>query len=70
MEGKRPPVLADRFLSWFCKGELLEEIQGDLHEFYERLSAERRWKNQWIYWFHVFHFLRPFALRKIKKVKT
>lgn len=30
-----PPKWADRFLVWFCSEELLEEIQGDLHEAFQ-----------------------------------
>ncbi|MDN5200982.1 ABC transporter permease [Fulvivirgaceae bacterium BMA10] len=59
-----PPKLADRFLSWFCKGELLEEIQGDLHEYYEELIERSKWKRNLLYWFHVFNFLRPFAIKR------
>ncbi|MEQ9425872.1 MAG: ABC transporter permease [Cyclobacteriaceae bacterium] len=61
-----PPKLADQFLSWFCKGDLLEEIQGDLYEYFERINKnEKRWRVVLIYWFHVFNFLRPFAIRKL-----
>ncbi len=36
-----PPRWADRFLSWYCNPELLEEIQGDAHELYhQRLEQE------------------------------
>ncbi|MCG8311407.1 MAG: ABC transporter permease [Cytophagales bacterium] len=59
-----PPKLADQFLSWFCKGELLEEIQGDLHEYFEELQGKPKWKRNLFYWFHVFNFLRPFAIKK------
>lgn len=31
---KNPPIWADRFLRWYCHPDLLEEIQGDLHELY------------------------------------
>lgn len=60
-----PPRLADRFLAWFCRAELLEEIKGDLHEFYllERQEKSAARANR-AYWFHVFHFLRPFALKR------
>ncbi len=30
-----PPAWADRFLTWFCRPELLEEIQGDIYELYD-----------------------------------
>ncbi|MDN5200983.1 ABC transporter permease [Fulvivirgaceae bacterium BMA10] len=59
-----PPKLADQFLSWFCKEELLEEIQGDLHEYYEELIRKPKWKRNLFYWFHMLNFLRPFAIKK------
>lgn len=60
-----PPKWADRCLGWFCKDELLEEIRGDLHEFYGMERAEKSTvKANWAYCFHVLHFLRPFALKK------
>lgn len=36
-----PPKWADRFLQWFCNDELLEQLQGDVHElFYWRLEEK------------------------------
>lgn len=32
--GIRPPKWADRFLQWYCREDLLEEIQGDIHELF------------------------------------
>ncbi|MEM6526171.1 MAG: ABC transporter permease [Bacteroidota bacterium] len=60
-----PPKFARQFLSWFCKGELLEEILGDLYEYHEELLGLPNWKRKIIYWFHVFHFLRPSLLKSI-----
>ena len=64
MNKPRPPKLADRLLTWFCKPGLLEEIQGDLHADYER-SCERsgKWKANRRYWIQVLNFTRPFALK-------
>ena len=53
-------------LRWFCKDRLLEEIEGDLFEYYQVEREENsRWKANLHYWFHLFNFLRPFALKKI-----
>ena len=72
MEPKKsdPPKLAEQFLSWFCKDELLEEILGDLQEYYEELPEQPRWKRRFYYWFHVLNFLRPFAIRNFMSVST
>ncbi|MDN5200985.1 ABC transporter permease [Fulvivirgaceae bacterium BMA10] len=65
-----PPKSADQFLTWFCKGELLEEIQGDLHEYHEELTERPKWKRNFLYWFHVFNFLRPFAIKKSRSINS
>jgi ABC-type antimicrobial peptide transport system permease subunit len=61
----QPPKSANRFLLWFLKDELLEEVEGDLFEHYQVLREEMSSRKAfWVYWFHVLHFLRPFALKK------
>ncbi|MCG8307648.1 MAG: ABC transporter permease [Cytophagales bacterium] len=65
-----PPKSAERFLNWFCKDELLEEILGDLHEYYDELSGQPRWKISLLYWFHVLNFIRPFAIRNFTSTNT
>ncbi len=61
-----PPKWMDSLLNWFCKEDLLEEIQGDLFEYYQQeRMAKSKWKVDLYYTFHVLHFLRPFALKKI-----
>lgn len=68
MDHNQPPKLADKFLSWFCKPELLEEVQGDLYANFERTcEQDGRWKSKWRYWMQVLHFLRPFAFKNILK---
>lgn len=64
MKKPTPPKLADRFLSLVCSDLLLEEILGDLHEYYNDLAEKPPWKRNLLYWFHVFNFLRPFAFKK------
>jgi len=62
------PRWVNRLLQRVCKDELLEEIEGDLFEQYQR---ERRLKSKWQanlnYFIHAMHFLRPFALKKISQ---
>lgn len=36
-----PPRWADRFLEWYCNKELLEQLQGDVHELYYWRMAEK-----------------------------
>ncbi len=62
---RMPPKLADQFLRWFCREELIEEVLGDLHEYFEyELQDEAAWKAKLLYWYHILQFLRPFAIKK------
>ena len=71
MSTRKPPVLADKLLSWFCKPELLEEIQGDLHAYFKRTSKQNgRWRSGLKYWIQVMHFIRPFALKRSTSLNT
>jgi putative ABC transport system permease protein len=60
-----PPLFADRFLKWFCSEEVLETLQGDLYELYEK-RRERTGKllADIYYAFDVLSALRPFAFEK------
>ena len=67
MSTHQPPRLPDRLLELFCKPELLEEIQGDLHANFQRTAGRRGlWKARFDYWSQVLHFIRPFAARKLQ----
>ena len=62
---EKPPRWADRLLEWFCAPHLLEEVQGDLHERFERncrLLGIKSARQQ--YACEVLSFLRPFALKR------
>ncbi|MEM1134611.1 MAG: ABC transporter permease [Bacteroidota bacterium] len=60
-----PPKLAQRFLYWFLRDDLAEEVQGDLEEqFYTRLEDSSLQKARLNYWYQVIQYLRPFAIQK------
>ncbi|HEY8936765.1 MAG TPA: ABC transporter permease [Cyclobacteriaceae bacterium] len=60
-----PPKWAERFLSWYCKPALLEDLQGDLHEYFERnVKAKGFFRAKLIYIADVFKFLRFYTIRK------
>ena len=60
-----PPKLATKILLWFLKDELVEEVAGDLLERYEiKLQKKPAWRARLNYWYQVFHYLRPFAMRQ------
>lgn len=66
----QPPKWANRFLRWFCAEELLEEIQGDLHEaFYHRQKARGTFQAKWAFVKDVFAFFGPYAFEKYSRTK-
>ncbi len=45
-----PPRWATKLLSWYCKPELLEDLQGDLNEYFQRnIKSKRIRKAKFIY---------------------
>src|SRR5882757_4873492 len=62
-----PPRWADRFLEWYCRPELLEEIQGDAYElFYRNLKKNKTIATLSFTW----NVLRFFRLKNIRKRKV
>jgi putative ABC transport system permease protein len=63
-----PPKWADRFLEWYCNPALLEEIQGDAHELYNRTLKihSRRLANLQYAW----NVIRFFRWSNIKRSPT
>ncbi len=68
MQHQDPRLLrfADKILKWFVKGELFEEISGDLYEYYYELEDLVSWKRALFFLFHVLNFLRPFAIKRLE----
>lgn len=61
----RPPNWAQKFLAWYCRPELLEDLQGDLNEYFERnLKAKGARHARLIYTFDVLKFFRLYTIRK------
>lgn len=61
-----PPKWANRFLEWYCRPDLLEEIQGDLVELYIRRAAEHPLAARFQF---VWNVIRFFRMRNIRKRK-
>lgn len=59
----KPPAWANRFLEWFCAPELLEEVQGDIYELFERREQTGAVKKA--RWLFVWDVLRFFNLSTI-----
>ncbi|MDN5201151.1 ABC transporter permease [Fulvivirgaceae bacterium BMA10] len=70
-EVPHPPKWINPLLERVCKPELLEEIEGDLLEYYylwvERYGTA---KANRLYVIHTLKFLRPFALKKSRSKTT
>ena len=61
----KPPPWATRLLSWYCKPELLEDLQGDLNEYFERnIKSKGVRRAKLIYVIDVFKFFRLYTIRK------
>lgn len=60
-----PPKWVNRLLAQWCKSELLEEIEGDLLEYYQFwVEKYPSRKANLLYVLHALKFLRPFAIKK------
>lgn len=67
MKKIQPPQLAKRLLERVLRHDLVEEVLGDLEEKYESIVYNRSpFRAKMNYWFEVFNYLRPFAVRKVK----
>jgi len=61
------PRLAQEILLRFLREDLAEEVLGDLEEkFYDTCKTRSVYKAKLSYWYQVFHYVRPFAIRKSK----
>jgi len=65
-----PPKAAFRLIRSICDDRWVEEIEGDLIEYYE-LYCQRNpgWKVRIFFWFHLASFLRPYTLKKRQNSK-
>jgi len=63
----RPPKWADRFLQWIIKDEFIDEIQGDLHEWYKRnVELYGVYKANWKFVRDVIGSMAWFRIKKLK----
>lgn len=64
-EEPRPPRWAQRLLRWYCRPRLLEDLEGDLNEYFDRnLLASGPARARLIYVLDVLKFCRPYTVRK------
>ena len=62
-----PPKLATRFLRWYCHEDLVDEVEGDLYELFQRrIETKGVRQAKALYWLNVLMFLHPDYIRKRK----
>ncbi|MEQ8904308.1 ABC transporter permease [Ekhidna sp.] len=59
-----PPRLSLKLVRWLCKQELVEELEGNLHEYYVTHS-QSNFKGL-KYWYQVLNYMRPSTLKSFK----
>jgi putative ABC transport system permease protein len=61
----QPPRWARALLAWYCRPSLLEDLEGDLNEYFARHCQEYGVRRaRWIYVADVIKFMRPYTIRK------
>lgn len=61
----QPPLWAQRFIEWYCKPELVEDLMGDLHEYFERnVESIGPRRAKLIYIIDAIKFFRSYTVRK------
>ncbi|SFC27256.1 ABC transporter permease [Spirosoma endophyticum] len=64
-ESPKPPRWAQRLIRWYCRPDLLEDLQGDLNEYFARnLKAKGAGRARLIYCLDALKFFRPYTVRK------
>ncbi len=65
-----PPKWANRFLEFYCKTSLIEEIQGDLYELFDiRVEAVGLRRARLLFIWEVFRFFKWSNIKRSKKVE-
>lgn len=63
----QPPEWATRFLRWYCRPRLLEDLEGDLYEYFLRNVRNKGVRYARLtYFLDVVKFMRPYTIRKIE----
>lgn len=67
----KPPEWAIRFLRWYCRPELVDEVEGDLYELFQRRVETRGLRRaKLLYWLNVLMFFHPDYIRRRKHYPT
>ena len=63
---KRPPKWALRFFRWFCREDLVDAVEGDLLENYQRNVLANRAKANFHFILSVLRFFQPIIIKNNK----
>lgn len=67
----KPPSWIDKILEWFCSDQYLEEVQGDLHEWYKRREQKSgRTKARLFYLYDVIAYFRLFRIKELNDMEN
>jgi putative ABC transport system permease protein len=69
MNDMQPPKWATRLLRAYCRQDLLEDLEGDLHESYMRSLSRSKWYADLTYILDVAKFFRPCLIKKPNPMK-
>lgn len=71
MKSTKPPGWIDKLLEWYCSDKYLEEVQGDLHEWYHRRERKSgRVKARLFYLYDVIAYFRLFRIKKLDNMEN
>ena len=64
-----PPKLAISLFRWYCRPDRLEELEGDLGEFFERRieGGDPLWKAKLFFWWNVLRCARSYSVKRTSK---
>ena len=69
MNQQYPPKWADKFLEWYCSQEYIDEVQGDLYEWFQlRIRKQGLTKARLFYLFDVIRFMRSYRLKSTEEL--
>ena len=69
-EIKEPPKWIDKFLEWYCSPRYIDEVQGDLHEWFSKRVEENGLRQAKYYYFlDVISYIRIFRLKNLKEME-
>ncbi len=66
MNETQPPIWPTRFLRWFCRPDLYEDVSGDLAELYAYNRQNQPGKAKTLYFLDVLLMFRPGIIRNFK----